>query len=84
MKLNPIGSNMNELTITKVKEANGIPYTETISILFSYQTPVAGCDDESYFRTDQKWGVTTSRHINKYVRSDCRTVPQAWIDSLID
>ena len=43
MKLKQIGSNMTELTV------NGT------SILFSYETPVAGYDSQGAFRTDQHY-----------------------------
>ena len=73
MKLNPVGSNMNEV------EVNGK------SILFSYKTPVAGYDDQGAFRTDEKFSVTTSKHINKYLggKDVGRVVPQAWIESIV-
>ena len=37
------------------------------SILFSYSTPVAGWDENGAFRTDEKFSVTTSKHINKWI-----------------
>ena len=40
MKLNPVGSNMNEVEIGGK------------SILFSYKTPVAGYDDLGAFRSE--------------------------------
>ena len=55
MKLKQIGSNMTELTV------NGT------SILFSYETPVAGYDNQGAFRTDQHYSSTTTKHINKYL-----------------
>ena len=55
MKLKQIGSNMTELTV------NGT------SILFSYETPVAGYDSQGAFRTDQHYSSTTTKHINKYL-----------------
>ena len=60
------------------------PNGHSVSILFSYKTPVAGIDIDGFFRTDKKWSVTTSRHIGKYVGSKCRIVSQEWIDSLIN
>ena len=73
LKLNPKGSNMNEVDI------NGK------CILFSYQTPVAGWDEQGAFRTDVKYSVTTTKHINKYLGgADIgRTVSQSYIDSLV-
>ena len=59
MRLKNVGSNMTEL------EFNGN------TILFSYQTPVA-CHSESdmkFHRTEKKWSPTTTRHINKWLKS---------------
>lgn len=55
MKLKSIGSNMTELNI------------DGVSILFSYDTPVAGWDALGAFRTDKHYSATTTRHINKYL-----------------
>ena len=73
MKIAVKGSNMTEL------EVNGK------SIMFSYSTPVAGYDDEGAFRTEEKFSVTTSKHINKYLggKDVGRLVPQAYIESLV-
>lgn len=57
-------------------------------ILFSYQTPVAGWDDEGAFETETKYSVTTSKHISKYFggkerrQQVARKVPQSFIDNL--
>jgi len=55
LKLKPIASNMTELTVGDT------------TILFSYQTPVAGWDSLGAFRTSTHYSKTTSRHINKYL-----------------
>jgi len=57
MKLKPIKANMTEVETSKA------------TILFSYSTPVACCmnDGSGYFRTDCRWSVTTSRHINQWL-----------------
>ena len=72
-KLNPKGSNMNEVVV------------EGKYILFSYQTPVAGWDELGAFRTDKKFSQTTSKHINKYLGgADVgRLVPQSYIEELV-
>ena len=73
MKLKNLGSNKTQLDL-----GNGIV------IFFSYQTPVAGCDDEGCFRTDKKWSTTTSKHINQWLSgSNARLVSQNWIDDLV-
>jgi len=56
MKLNPIASNMTELTCN-----------DGTKILFSYKTPVACSINGSYYKTSKKWSQTTSRHINKWL-----------------
>lgn len=76
MKLRQIASNMNELAV------------DNASILFSYETPVAGWDDMGAFETETKYSVTTSKHITKYFggkerrQQIARKVPQSFIDQL--
>ena len=74
MKLRQVKSNVTELTIGKT------------TIMFSYQTPVAGYDDQGAFRTDQHYSVTTSRQINQYLggKEVGRTVSQEYINSLVE
>ncbi len=59
MNLKPIASNM-----TEVKAGNK-------TVLFSYQTPVAykelTPEGMTYFKTNQYWSATTTRHINKWL-----------------
>jgi hypothetical protein len=73
MKLKKIGNNVTEI------EVNGK------SVMFSYETPVAGYYDQGSFRTDEKFSVTTSKQINKYLggKDQGRVVPQAWIEGLV-
>lgn len=74
MKLRQVRSNVTELTIGET------------TIMFSYQTPVAGYDDQGAFRTDQHYSVTTSRQINQYLggKEVGRTVSQDYINSLVE
>ena len=74
MKLRQVKSNVTELTIGET------------TIMFSYQTPVAGYDDQGAFRTDQHYSVTTSRQINQYLggKEVGRIVPQEYINSLVE
>jgi hypothetical protein len=71
MNKTKIGSNMSELTT-----ANG-----DVRVLVSYATPVAAVIRNAdtgkfeFFRTDCRWSVTTSRHINKY-RASWDTLPE--------
>ena len=73
MKLNPVGSNMNEIEVDGKR------------ILFSYKTPVAGYDDLGAFRSVDYFSVTTSKHINKYLggKDIGRKVPQSYIEGLV-
>lgn len=72
MKLNTIGTNQNEVTL-----GNGSV------IFFSYNTPVAAIVEGSAYRTEKKWSVTTSRHINQWLDGrPAETKPQAWFDTL--
>ena len=58
MKLTPIAANQTELSFT-----NGA------QVFFSYKTPVAAyCPLRGYIRTEKFWSVTTSRHINKWLK----------------
>jgi len=58
MRLKPIGPNVNEVTVGE------------LTVLFSYQTPVAAfVPGEGYLVTDKKWSNTTTRHINKWLAS---------------
>ena len=73
MNLSPIASNMTEVT------------TDSARILFSYRTPVA-CfhSDGNAYRTEKRWSVTTSRHINKWLDGiKAAEKPQAFFDSLV-
>ena len=74
MKLRQVKSNVTELTIGDT------------TIMFSYQTPVAGYDDQGAFRTDQYYSVTTTRQINQYLggKDVGRTVSQDYINSLVE
>ena len=73
MKLKQIGSNMTELDMGFVQ------------VFFSYETPVAArLTDGSLVRTDERYGVTTTKHINKWLNGcDALTVSQYRIDCLL-
>jgi hypothetical protein len=75
MQLKQIGSNMTELSLA-----------DNLSILFSYETPVAGWDQDGSFKTEQFYSRTTSKHINKYFdgQTDPRLVSQDYINQLTE
>jgi hypothetical protein len=73
MKIKQIASNMTEATVNN------------ITLLYSYETPVAGYDDAGAFRTDEKFSRTTSKHINQYLGgADVgRVIPQVDIEGMV-
>ena len=73
MQLTPIASNMTEVETSKAR------------VLFSYRTPVAAyVFGRGYVRTETKWSVTTSRHINKWLDGvTAEKVAQTYLDKLV-
>ena len=73
MKLKQIGSNMTELDLGFAQ------------VFFSYETPVAArLTDGSLVRTEERYSVTTTKHINKWLDGcDALTVSQDRIDCLL-
>jgi len=77
LALNPIGTNRTEVTIGERR------------VFFSYKTPVAvQLEDGSFRKTDKKWSMTTTKHINSWLRGFgvepgmVSTMPQSELDSL--
>jgi hypothetical protein len=73
MKLKQIGSNMTELDLGLVQ------------VFFSYETPVAArLTDGTLIRTDERYSVTTTKHINKWLNGcEALTVSQDRISFLL-
>ena len=78
MQLTPIASNMTEIETSEAR------------ILFSYRTPVAAyIFGEGFVKTDQFWSVTTSRHINKWLKGgfddlpEFKEIPQERLNQLV-
>ena len=75
MKLKQLGSNQTELDLGFAQ------------VFFSYETPVAArLTDGSLVRTAERYSVTTSKHINKWLGEGCCdtvAVPQERIDCLL-
>ena len=72
LKLTQLASNMTEIKF------------DSVSILFSYETPVAGWDNDGAFRTSEHYSATTTKHVNKYLGGKdvgCK-VAQSYIDNL--
>lgn len=76
-----------------------VEYTDGRRVCFSYGVPVAafiprdyamvaemltgiGCPD-GYLRTDARYSVTTSKHMNQFAGRDSLTVPDAVFRTLI-
>lgn len=78
MKLIPLRANMTELQLE-----NGT------RVLFSYQTPVGAIVNEDgvfhQYKTEKKWSMTTSRHINQWnpMGGAYGLQPQEYFDNLI-
>ena len=74
MKLSQIGSNQTEITTARGNR-----------VLYSYETPVAAWTEQGAVRTEEKFSVTTSKHINKYLggKDIGRTVAQSYIEDLV-
>ena len=76
MELHTLAPNRTELHI-------GHPKT---IIFFSYNTPVAVYTyaDGKYYRTEQRYSVTTSKHITQWLNgNEAETKPQSFFDSLV-
>ena len=74
MKLKQLGSNMTELDMGEVQ------------VFFSYETPVAArLTDGSLVRTEERYSVTTTKHINKWLQGmPAVEVPQSVINTLVE
>ena len=75
MKLTPIAANQNE-----------VEFTNGTQVFFSYKTPVAAyCPSRGYIKTAKYWSVTTSRHINKWLKgiTEVTEVPQEMLTALV-
>ena len=75
MQLTPIAANQTQLNLNDGTE-----------VFFSYKTPVAAyCPSKGYIRTAKYWSVTTSRHINKWLKgiTEVTEVPQEYLTELV-
>ena len=71
MKLNHLASNKNEITLS-----------DGTQVLFSYATPVACWKEGKFYKTNQNWSKTTSRHINSWCHLPTEK-PQEFFDNLV-
>jgi len=72
MKIKNLGSNKTEVVTGKW------------TVFFSYRTPVAAFHQtDGYFRTTEKFSVTTSKHINQWLESvKAKEKPQSFFENL--
>ncbi len=74
MKLTPIAANQTQISLNNGTE-----------VFFSYKTPVAAyLPEKGYVRTEKFWSVTTSRHINKWLKgvNEVTEIDQTVLDNL--
>ncbi len=77
MKLKSLGANKTEITLP-----------DGAVIFFSYETPVAAqLAEGGFIRTETRWSVTTSKHINQWLvlrnGIKAKEVPQAMLDDMV-
>lgn len=84
MKLRQIGLNQTEV-ILNLESSALADFNANYTILFSYQTPVA-CfvSGVGAFKTAKKWSVTTSKHINAWMRENVFVNPVEIDQSVLD
>ena len=61
-----------------ILEGNGYRVLQSYNTIVALEGPSG-----KYYRTDQKWSVTTSKHINKFIgcyAGDVTPVPQSVLD----
>ena len=73
-------------TTTAGSNKTEVEFTDGTTVFFSYETPVALQDaDGNYFKTEDFWSVTTSKHINQWLKSRgadyCDTLTQDSINA---
>ena len=76
MKLENFGSNQTLVKLTNDKE-----------LFYSYKTIVSAKLKNKYYYTSFKYGKTTTRHINNYLKDkkeDAIKVSQDFLDNLLD
>ena len=73
MKILDVGSNMTELQLNS-----------GTSVLFSYSTPVACSTVDGWFKTEQWYSTTTTKHVTKWLEGiKAQTKPQEFFNDLV-
>ena len=76
MKLENLGINQTLVTLTNDKQ-----------LFYSYKTIVSAKLKDKYYYTSYKYGPTTTKHINNYLKDnkkDAVKVSQNFLDNLLD
>ena len=76
MNLENLGNNQTLVTLTNDKE-----------LFYSYKTIVSAKLKDKYYYTSYKYGPTTTKHINNYLKDnkkDAVKVSQNFLDNLLD
>ena len=80
MHINRISPNETEVHFNK----RLVDETKRTTFFFSYDTPVAAKVGSTYYRTEEKFSSTTSRHLNKWLEGVEATVKsQTWFEKLL-
>ena len=80
MYINRISPNETEVHFNK----RLVDETKRATFFFSYDTPVAAKVGTTYYKTEEKFSNTTSRHLNKWLEDvECEVQPQSWFDKAI-
>jgi len=59
-----------------ILEGNGYRVLQSYKTIVALQSPSG-----KYYKTDRKWSVTTSKHINKFIGANPTLVPQDVLDN---
>ena len=80
MRLNKISNNETEVFFNEALWDR----TKQAVFFFSYGTPVAAKVGTKYYKTEEKFSTTTSRHLNKWLEDvKCEVQPQSWFAKAI-
>ena len=71
MKVKSLGANQTEITLP-----------DGTQVLVSYETPVAAWINGQYYKTENSYSPTTTKHVNRWA-NNATTKPQAFFDNLL-
>ena len=80
MRLNTIAPNQTEVHFNE----RLVDSTKQAVFFFSYGTPVAAKVGTTYYRTEEKFSNTTSRHLSKWLEGvEATAKSQTWFEKLL-